>query len=653
MENYSKISELDLSAIKPLGWLKHYLKKQRKGLTGHLEAAGSPFDRVGWGNPGIEIDYEAPQTDEWWPYEQTGYWIDGMVRCGYLLNDDFLIEKAMEDINYVLDNPDSDGYLGPGFLKKAVNWNRWVHAVFFRAVMAHYSATGDERVLPSLKDHYLSGTSPHREMREVCNVEVILWLYERTSDERLLKHAIEAYEGFNHQYSDNDTSIKSMLSDERSTEHGVTFNEIAKLGAIIYIYTGNERYLQATINAYKKLDRDQMLIDGVCSSSEHLRGKDPLDSHETCDIADYTWSLGYLLMATGESEYADKIERACFNAAPGAVTADFKALQYFSCPNQVVADKSSNHNKFYRGSKWMSYRPNPGTECCPGEVNRIMPNYVSRMWMKDKNGGLTACLYGPSKVSAAVGNGNQEVTIVQETNYPFSNQIDFKIETDQEVRFPLFLRIPAWCNKWKIIINGKEEEALINNRGFICIEKLFKDGDCITLVFSMEIKLSNWPKNGIGIERGPLVYSLKIDEDWQIDREEERCTEDFPAWNLYPLSDWNYALCLEEGDLQDVEIVEFEEKLDPWTIETAPIMLKVSARKIKGWNIETKSLIKSNRNDKTGLKTFDIEGNFLLTPQLPDNGVLDSVKGSKETITLVPYGCTKLRITIFPYIDEK
>jgi DUF1680 family protein len=73
----------------------------------------------------------------------------------------------------------------------------------------------------------------------------------------------------------------------------------------------------------KKLDRDHMLPDGVPSSSEFLAGKNPLNSHETCDITDYTWAMGYLLMATGDAQWADHIEKAVFNAGPGAVSKRF------------------------------------------------------------------------------------------------------------------------------------------------------------------------------------------------------------------------------------------------------------------------------------------------------------------------------------------
>jgi DUF1680 family protein len=412
VKTHSKFYELPITSIQPHGWLRAYLETQCDGLTGHLEAAGFPFDQGGWGNHAIH--HQSGST--WWPYEQTGYWLDGMVRCGILLNDSFLIEKARQPIEYTLQHADADGYLGPAFMKQPIpgeRWgtnNRWPHTIFFRALIAYDQYLGGDQVTQAVRRHYLSETDPHSNGRDITNVETMLWAFDRTGDERLLELAQRAFIEYNLVKPLPDTSLAELLSDKRASVHGVTFNEIGKLGAVLYRYTGNQMYLDSTVNAYRKIDLDQMLVDGVNSSTEALRGKDPLDSHETCDIADYTWGVGYLLLALGAGDYADKIERACFNAAPGAVRSDFKGLQYFSCPNQVVATRASNHNKYFHGSSWMSYRPNPGTECCPGEVNRIMPNYIARMWLSDGQGGLAAALYGPSQVTTRLGAAAQEVT---------------------------------------------------------------------------------------------------------------------------------------------------------------------------------------------------------------------------------------------------
>jgi hypothetical protein len=649
VKTYAKFSELPIDAITPRGWLWKYLDNQRNGLTGHLdEAAGAPFDK---------LKHTKLTSDNWYAheFEQVSYWIDGMIRCGYLLRDEFLINKAKEQIEYVLRNPDRDGYLGPQSLKESPHGgNRWPHTVFFRAVMAYYSVNKDKSILDALMRHYLSGTSEHTRERDVCNVEIMLWLYEKTGDKRIKDYALESYEGYNRLYKERDTSVESMLSAKVMNEHGVTFNEIGKLGAIVYKYTGNKKYLDATINAYKKIDRDQMLIDGVCSSTERLRGKDPLDSHETCNISDYTWSVGYLLMVSGGAEYADKIERACFNAAPGAVTADFRALQYFSCPNQVIADSSSNHNFYRCGDKWMSYRPKPGTECCSGDVNRAMPNYVARMWLLDnKNSGLVAALYGPSSVVAIVGEGRQaEVNIVEETSYPFSEEINFHIYTKRDVLFTLFLRIPIWCEKPQLLINNKPARKINLRRGtFVSIRRLFSNGDCVKLILPMELKLSHWPRNGVGIERGPIVFSLPIEEEWQVDKNEISQSAGFPAWNIYPRSKWNYALDLTEDELKEkVEVVKRVIPLDdtnfnPWDVKSAPVELYVPARLVRGWRIKKRKRLIYEDCDKL----YKRVGNFSLTPNLPEIDVLKKNLSQRlERIKLVPYGCTQLRITIFP-----
>jgi hypothetical protein len=643
-----KFSELSLRAITPEGWLRRYLELQRHGLTGHMEAAGYPFDTDGWADPAIV----ARSGTAWWPYEQTAYWVDGAIRCAHLLRDPELIAKAGRQIRYVLENADRDGYLGPPFLKNGEHWCRWPHAVFFRALMAEYSATGDAAIPRALARHFLGSGRLPLNHRDVCNIEAMLWAAEQTGDERLVKLAEQSYKEYNTHFPEHDTAVANMLSEQVAGEHGVTYNEIGKLGALLYAFTGRKRYLDATVNAYRKLDRDHMLVDGIHSSAEHLSGRDPLASHETCDIADYTWSVGYLLMITGKAEYADKLERACFNAAPGAVrTYDFGGLQYFSCPNQVVADNASNHNLFFRGAKWMSFRPNPGTECCPGEVNRIMPNYVARMWLRDGHGGLIAALYGPGSVTVPAGDGKHEVTVIQETDYPFGERIDFQFRCDTSVVFPFTLRIPGWCDDAQLLLNGKPLDRKLTAGMFITVKREFKPNDRLSLLLPMKLRLTRWPEGGVAIERGPLVFALRVEEEWRVDQDEPRSTRQLPAWNLAAGSPWNYALDVDEKRLADeVEVVRRAMSPEPWTLDRAPIVLRVPARRVKRWRLNDKRRIVRTVCNKLGtFERQEIQGHFVMTPPLPGPASLAQRLGKqREMVTLVPYGCTHLRLTVFP-----
>ncbi|MFQ3549792.1 MAG: beta-L-arabinofuranosidase domain-containing protein [Armatimonadota bacterium] len=636
------LKRIDISDIKPNGWLRKYLDTQIDGLTGHIESAGFPFNTSGWAS---EEHVPSIEGERWWPYEQIGYWVDGALRCAILTDNKPLLEKVKKQIDYVLDNPDEDGFLGPKFLKDPKGWHRWPLAVVFRAFMALYSYNKDTKIIDSLVKHYLNGGGPHSDGRNICNVEIMLWLYDITGNKALLDIAIKDYDEFNALNADDDTTLNNMASDKRATIHGVTFCEQSKLAAILYLYTKDKKYLEPVVNAYKKLDKYSMLVDGVCSSTERLKGNDALASHETCDIADLSWSLSYLIMATGNTEYADKLEKACFNAAPGAVKNDFKALQYFSCPNQVVCDIHSNHNEFHKGKAWMSYRPNPGTECCPGDVNRIMPNYVLNMWMRDEENNIYAVLYGASVLKTKVNDSN--ITIEQITKYPFSDIIDFKFTLDKPIELAFNMRIPAWCESAEIYVNGNKIDEKISSSEFYNLKRTFADGDIITLKLPSKFRISNWPGDGIAIEKGPLVYSLKIDEDWQVDTEDKKSTKDFPAYNLYPKSKWNYAPILNKNNLEESIIVNENENWDyPWDLKNPPHTLTVKAREVKNWMIEEWDyVIPKERGAR-------VDGDIKLTPPIPHRSTIMARLGKIENITLVPYGCTHLRITIFPDINK-
>lgn len=644
---YGKLAELPLDCLKPEGWLKAYLEKQVRGLTGHINRSGYPFSTLGWATKGA---VRIKRGGGWWPYEQTGYWVDGAVRCAHLLRDKALLKEALRPINAVLERADDDGYLGPAFMKVSQEIKRWPHAVFFRALVAHHSVTGDPRIPKALERHYLSGTSDHHRHREACNIEPILWTYEQTGNPALLEHAIYAFEHSDEFFSQMGLTVEQLLSDAPGNTHGVGFCEMAKLGAILYRATGNKRWLKASVHGFEKLDRDSMLIDGVPSSSEHLRDRDPLESHETCVTADYTWSAGHLLLSTGEAAWADRIERACFNAAQGAVSADFRSHQYFSCPNQVICDATSNHNGYRRGDRWMMFSAGQHTQCCTGNVHRIMPNYAARMWLRDRRGGLVAALHGPGRVTARVGAQQRPVTIEASTSYPFSDRIDYVVKGRHAVRFPLVLRIPGWCEGARVTINGRESAQRPAAGTWLTLDRLFKPGDRIQLILPMRLRLSHWPDGGVGIERGPLVFALRIKEQWTEVPAARIQKDAWPAWSVTAASPWNYALDLGDKDLDKVEVIQQKWQGDGYDLEHPPLLLRVPARKVAGWEIQQVERYRRAKSGETAARQWSwIDAKASFTPPLPKPAALRrGLSHQVETITLVPYGCTHLRISIFP-----
>lgn len=631
------LQNFSIKDIKPQGWVKEFLLTQMAGLTGHIEKAGAPFNCVEWGKPDY-VGYNAG----WWVYEQVAYWLDGYLKCAILLEDEAAIKRASDIIYSVLDNPDEEGYLGPRYLKPAdkEGWNRWPHVVFFRACMTLYDYTGDDGILSAITRHYLGPRLDFSFNRDVLNVEIMVWLYGKTGNRELLTLAEESYEKYNRESEEksgnykgkeNHNCLSFALSNEKPYVHGVSYNEFSKLGALMYLYTGNEKYLAASIKAYEKIDKLFMLPSGLHCSNEFLISNHYMQSHETCNVTDYTWALYYLVQASGNAAYLDKIEKCIYNAGIGSVLENFRGLQYFSCCNQLVLDKQSNHNIFYSGEKWMSYRPNPGTACCAGNVNRFMPNFVSRAFMKDEDGGIYATLFAPSSLSTEL--DGKKIEIKEETAYPFRESALFHIKA--EAPFVFYVRIPSYAEKTEV--NGKTVSA---KDGFL---KVLVDEGESTLSVSFDSKLLAKKKNGgVYFEKGVLVYALGMKGDRRIDEKERDAGEGFPAYNIYPDEKWNYAILPEGAAFVD-------EGCDlKWDLSARLPYIEVDGYEIDNYALKTKKkllactdLYEKLYKEKTGPYTF--------TPPMPKKF---SKVGEMTKLRLYPYGACKVRLTVLP-VGEK
>ena len=123
-------TEGNLRDIRPEGWLRETLLLQRDGLTGHPEALSYPYNTCLWDG---EIPRMGTHGSEWWRYEQTAYYTDGLLRLGYILDDEALARKGEAGIAYTLAHPQANGRLGNPKIESL-----WPMAVFFRAMQARY-----------------------------------------------------------------------------------------------------------------------------------------------------------------------------------------------------------------------------------------------------------------------------------------------------------------------------------------------------------------------------------------------------------------------------------------------------------------------------------------------------------------------------------
>jgi hypothetical protein len=377
-------------------------------------------------------------------------------------------------------------------------------------------------------------------------------------------------------------------------------------------------------------------------SDEQLREPGAVNNTEMCDESTWDATKQTMFAITGDVHYADGIEKLVFNVGPGSRKPDGRGMQYYTAPNQVVCASES-----YRAPLTLPNRYNfcpdgdRTTMCCIGESNRLFPNFVKDgLWLASQDNGLAGVSYSPCVVSAKVGSNGETVKIEEKTNYPFEETVRFKLTTSKSANFPLYLRIPGWCATAGIKINGKAYTEQLLPGKMAKIERNWVNGDQIELSLPMKVNLSLWNNSSVSVSRGPLLYSLKIKQNWQKTAER---FPGFPDWNCSAASDWNYALCfpfeshspkkfslISEGYDPDrfftLKYNKVPDESRPW--EYPPVELTCKAKKVDDWKL--------------------LPGD--VTPDVPPSPVMSN--HPEEEITLIPFGCAQVRITYFPVTEK-
>jgi DUF1680 family protein len=394
---------------------------------------------------------------------------------------------------------------------------------------------------------------------------------------------------------------------------------------IYYQQSKDSTHLNAPLQGLESLKRVHGFANGMYGGDEALHGNDPTQGSEFCSAVELMYSLESALPISGNTYYADYLERIAFNVLPAQHDDQFMKKQYFQQPNQIkVTHEYRNFDCEYGGSSTL-FGTSTGYPCCLSNMHQGWPKLVQNLFYATAENGIAALVYGPSFVTAKVGNG-VDVTIEEETNYPFEDKIRFKFEPTKAVEFAFELRVPNWCKNPSITINGKPIDIAIQNN-IIKLKRTWNKEDIVVLELPMEINTSNWFEGSVAVERGPLLYALKIQEKWE-EKKKDEWKDSF--YEVYPESAWNYGISKKTLDSIDFT-VEAKEKMPsmPWNLENTPLSIYTKAKQIPYWK---------EYNGSTGK---------IPVSTWPHR----EINTEEERIELIPYGCTTLRISQFPVIE--
>jgi hypothetical protein len=609
---------LPLGSVRADGWLLTELRLQRDGLTGHAEQVIPDL-----GPDSAWLGGTGKNAEDW---EKGPYYVKGLVTLAYALDDESLKQKAHKWIEWSLKSQRADGSFGP-----LSNDDWWPRMVMTYALRQYAEASGDPRVLPMLQRYlrYMLGELPHRPLKDWGKsragdqIDTAFWVYNRTGDPAMLKVAqllhAQAYD-----WTDIYTHNRFMqFGSDFQPRHGVNVAQAMKMPPLWYQISGTDADCDAFQIGLGHLMRETTLPLDVLTGTEMLSGRSPIQGVETCAIVEQMLSDETALAILGDGSIADALERTAYNALPGAMTKDLKLYQYYTPTNNVMAVRGG-HGFDQDYADGMLPGPVSGYPCCCYNLHMGWPMLVQNAWMATNDGGLAPVIYAPTVVRTHLPQAG-DVTITEETNYPFDGDVHLKLSLARPAAFPLKVRIPGWCTDPTMIVNGKPEAAPRAGT-FAILNRSWLDGDQVDLSLPMPVTAIRGVNNSISLARGPLVFSLKMAQEQKPQKPD---TEGFVQLEITSPDPWNLALNVDpDHPSKSIGVSVFPMPPgSPFQSDTSPVRLSVSGKRVPSW-----------RMNWTGRIAEDPPVSPVSSDQ-PD-----------ETVTLVPFGAQTLRVTAFPWL---
>lgn len=467
-------------------------------------------------------------------------WLEAVAYALMTKPDPALEKTADEAIALIGKAQGADGYLNTYFTIKAPdkryqNLRDW-HELYcaghmMEAAVAYYEATGKRELLDIMlkmagnimavigpEEGKLRGYPGHEEI-ELALVK----MYRVTGDEKLLK--LSKYfideRGQEPNYFEKEHHLDGTTNPqyhqahlpvrEQKTLEGHSVRALYLLSGMadVAAQTGDESLLNACETLFENVRQKRMYVTGGVGSTHHGEAFSfdydlPNDTvyAETCASIALVFFCRRMLNIRPDSKYADVMERALYNTCIAGKSLDGRTFFYVNPlevqPEAGRKDPGKRHVLPVR-PKWF------GCACCPPNLARLVMSLGQYLYATD-GCNIYAHLYADSEAELSV--GEQTIKLAQKTAYPYDGQIGFTLSKGQ---YALNLRLPEWCKKYILSVNGTAYDAPVKS-GYLVIDRAFEDGDTVSLKLEMPARrvYAN-PRviddiGKVAFARGPLVY---------------------------------------------------------------------------------------------------------------------------------------------------
>lgn len=395
---------------------------------------------------------------------------------------------------------------------------------FTQAAIAHWRSTGDDRLLKAAIRFahliverfadpadlpYDTYRGPVNHKYEHPNHELaMVELYRVTGDRRYLdfvRQTLEEYEFFGPKFNE-------------IWGHAVQETLLYAGAADLVLETGDQEIWRIVHRLWNDMhDRKRYIIGGVGSGGPgESYGKAfelPNESAycETCAAISLVFWNHKMLLATGESKYADAMARSLYNNVLSGIS--LAGTQYFY-PNPL-SYRPQRSRRAGKRSGWFK------CSCCPPNVHRLLASLDGYLYTAS-NEKVVVQLYAGSTFRHTLPSG-AEVVLRQQTDYPRSEEIVFRIGLDRPASMNLALRIPAWCQGASLTVNGEPVSSPIPSAGYADLQRQWRGGDTVRLRLPMPPRVVpgdervESQKGRLALMRGPVVYCLEGHDQREAD----------------------------------------------------------------------------------------------------------------------------------------
>lgn len=436
-----------------------------------------------------------------------------------------------------------DGYLSSWYQRMQPG-RRWTnlrdcHELYcaghlIEGAVAYYQATGKRKLLDVMSryaDHIDGMFGPEAEKKKgYCGheeIELALVKLARVTGNdrylRLAKYFIDQRGQQPHYFDDEarargadpadfhfksyeyNQSHKPVREQEKVVGHAVRAMYLYSGMADIATETGDETLRVALDRLWDDLHGKRLYVTGGLGPSKDNEGfttdydlPNETAYAETCAAVALAFWASRMLGMGPNRRYADAMELAIYNGAIAGLSLD-GSLFFYENP----LESRGNHNR------WVWHR----CPCCPPNLGRMIASIGSYMY-GEAEGEIAVHLYGAS--TARLDIGGREVRLTQSTNYPWEGAIGIAVDVDAPTRFVLSLRIPAWCRKAALAVNGVPVDLdTVMVDGYARLDRLWRPGDSVALDLDLAVeRIHAHPEvrqnaGRITLKRGPLVYCLE------------------------------------------------------------------------------------------------------------------------------------------------